>query len=139
MKPEDVQYLTVGDVLDLHDAALSETGGMGGVLKAAELDAAVMGPRASYGGIPLLVSIADIAAAYGFYLVKLHPFNDGNKRTALLSMAAFLERHQMPLKLTKKWVTVMVDVAETHDFQREQLAELIAESVGWGELDIKDQ
>lgn len=138
MRPEDVQYLSVEDVLNLHDVALSETGGMDGILKASELDAAVMGPRASYGGIPLLTSIADIAAAYGFYLVKLHPFNDGNKRTALLSMMAFLERHQMSLKLTKKWVGIMVNLAEDHSFQREQLAELIAKSVGWGGLDIED-
>ncbi len=34
--------------------------------------------------------LAGLAAAYGFGLATAHPFNDGNKRIALLTMAVFL-------------------------------------------------
>ena len=35
--------------------------------------------------------IAELAAAYGFGLAKNHPFNDANKRTALIAMRLFLK------------------------------------------------
>ena len=33
--------------------------------------------------------VAELAADYGFGLAKNHPFNDANKRTALISMHLF--------------------------------------------------
>jgi death-on-curing protein len=36
-------------------------------------------------------TIAEKAAAYGYYLTVNHPFSDGNKRTAALAMEVFLD------------------------------------------------
>ncbi len=35
--------------------------------------------------------LARLAAAYGFGIARNHPFNDGNKRMAFLSIGLFLE------------------------------------------------
>jgi death-on-curing protein len=40
-------------------------------------------------------SIFEQAAAYLFYIIKNHPFFDGNKRTALITAITFLEWNQI--------------------------------------------
>ena len=35
--------------------------------------------------------VVELAAAYGFGFAKNHPFNDANKRTALITMRLFLK------------------------------------------------
>ena len=47
-------------------------------------------PQASFDGVFLHTSIAEMAAAYLFHLAQNHPFLDGNKRTALAATLAFL-------------------------------------------------
>lgn len=48
--------------------------------------------------------IVKVAAALCFYLIKSHPFLDGNKRTAALTAISFLNQHGWDLKYpqTKK-------------------------------------
>lgn len=41
------------------------------------------------------------AAAYGYGTATNHPFNDGNKRTALLAMAIFLDLNRLDLDATE--------------------------------------
>jgi death-on-curing protein len=55
------------------------------------LAAAVLQAQQSAFGEDAYATIADKAAAYGFFLVQNHPFNDGNKRTGFVAMAAFLD------------------------------------------------
>ncbi len=47
-------------------------------------------PAATLGGELLHASLDEEAAAYLFHLVKNRPFVDGNKRTGLVAMLAFL-------------------------------------------------
>ena len=44
--------------------------------------------------------IATLAAAYGFGLVKNHPYRDGNKRIGFLAMATFLGMNGYDLTVT---------------------------------------
>jgi len=46
-------------------------------------------------------SIAELAAALAFGLAKNHPFNDGNKRIALIASFAFLELNGARLTATE--------------------------------------
>lgn len=64
---------------------------MEGLRDAALLESAVAAPQASFGGEPLIKDPIQVAAAYLFYLSRNHPFNDGNKRTALAACLVFLE------------------------------------------------
>lgn len=137
MKWERVQFLTVEEVIDIHDHLLSETGGTAGILSVDGLESAVMSPQATFGGQPLLETLAEIAAAYIVYLATSHPFTDGNKRTAITAAAAFLDVNGYPLKIAddEEWAVVMERVA-TDEISQRELAELLASAMGdWGELE----
>lgn len=57
--------------------------------------------------------IATLAAAYGFGLVKNHPYRDGNKRVGLLAMVTFLGMNGHDLKATDaEVVTEMLALAD---------------------------
>lgn len=88
-------FLTVEEVLELHDEALDAFGGSAGVRDQGLLDSAVATPQASFGGDFLHPDLFAMAAAYAFHLCKNHPFVDGNKRTAFYATLVFLERNGM--------------------------------------------
>ena len=76
-------------VLTLHEQLLAEFGGLSGVRDAGLLDSALARPQnlVAYGQPDAF----DLAASYGFGIVKNHPFNDGNKRTGFTVAVLFLE------------------------------------------------
>jgi death-on-curing protein len=135
VKWEHVQFLTVEEVEQIHTRMLEEYGGAPGVLRREGLEGAVMAPQATFAGRPLLATLADLAAAYAFYLVTSHCFADGNKRTALTSALAFLDVNGHPLTSSgDEWVEIMVRVAKG-EISRELLAEVFASAMGqWLEL-----
>ncbi len=53
-------------------------------------ESAVAAPQASFGGGSPYQDVAEVAAAYLFYLCKNQPFMDGNKRAALGACVVFL-------------------------------------------------
>jgi death-on-curing protein len=85
-----VEFLTLDDVLSLHADQIARYGGSPLVRDVGLLESAVATPTATFGGELLHGSLEEQAAAYLFHLVKNHPFVDGNKRTGLVAMLAFL-------------------------------------------------
>ena len=83
-------FLTIDDVLALHDLHLQRYGGSAGTRDIGLLESAIMQARASFGGEYLHEDLEAMAAAYLFSIVKNHPFIDGNKRTGLVAALAFL-------------------------------------------------
>ncbi|MBN8912841.1 MAG: type II toxin-antitoxin system death-on-curing family toxin [Rhizobiales bacterium] len=75
-------------VIAFHDEQLREFGGPPGIRDRGMLESALDRPKNkwSYGERDL----AALAAAYAFGIAKNHPFIDGNKRAALLSVVTFL-------------------------------------------------
>ena len=92
------RYLTVDEVLALHDQAIARFGGSPGVRDAGLLDSAVAQPMAGFGGVELYPTLPEKAAAIGFALVKNHAFIDGNKRVGLAALDVFLRLngHRIP-------------------------------------------
>jgi death-on-curing protein len=88
--PNDCFHLTVEIVLEIHAEAIAEFGGSDGVRDMALLESAVAAPQASFGGKSPYADLAEVAAAYLFYLCRNHPFIDGNKRAALGAGLVFL-------------------------------------------------
>lgn len=88
--PEDCFHLTVEIVREIHAEAIAQFGGSVGVRDLALLESAVAAPQASIGGQSPYSDLAEVAAAYLFYLCRNHPFIDGNKRTALGACLVFL-------------------------------------------------
>lgn len=76
-------------LLLLHQESLAQFGGAAGLRDEGLLDSALTRPvnRHSYDGCK---DLAVLAAAYGFGLVRNHPFVDGNKRAAFLAVGVFL-------------------------------------------------
>lgn len=83
-------YLTVDQVLDLHTEALA-LGGAEGLRSAHMLAAAVFQVQQSAFGDEAYQTMAEKAAAYGYFICQNHAFIDGNKRTAALAMVVFLD------------------------------------------------
>ena len=74
----------------LHFDQVRAHGGSPGLRDEGLLEAALARPRHrwSYRRRP---DLSALAAAYGFGLVRDHPFRDGNKRAAFVTMVVFLE------------------------------------------------
>lgn len=75
--------------LTIHADQIATHGGLPGVRDAAMLDAALGRARSKW-GYATLTDLPTLSAAYAFGIARNHPFNDGNKRTAFLTMVAFL-------------------------------------------------
>jgi death-on-curing protein len=75
-------------VLAVHEEQLAEYGGSAGIRDAGLLESALARPKnlAAYGE----PDVAELAASYGFGIARNHPFVDGNKRTAFVSVELFL-------------------------------------------------
>jgi len=74
----------------LHAESLAEHGGLWGLRDEAALQSALARPRNVY-AYERSADAARLAAAYGFGLVRGHPFSDGNKRAGFLAIGLFLE------------------------------------------------
>ena len=88
--PANCFHLTVEIVLEIHAEAIAQFGGSDGIREPALLESAVAAPQATIGGQSPYRDLAEVAAAYLFYLCRSHPFIDGNKRTALGACLVFL-------------------------------------------------
>jgi death-on-curing protein len=89
-------FLTLDEALLIHADQIRRYGGSHGVRDLGLLSAALAMPEASFGGVYLHPSLAEMAAAYLYHIARNHPFLDGNKRAALATALAFLwlnDRH----------------------------------------------
>lgn len=85
-----MRYLSLGEILELHDALLGQSGGATGIRDLAMLESALAQPRATFGGADLHPTLTGKCAALGYSLALNHPFADGNKRVAHAAMEVFL-------------------------------------------------
>ena len=83
-------FLTVEDVLDIHQDVLETFGGEAGVRDLGLLESAVAQPSTSFDGVYLHNNLFLMAAAYLFHLTQNHALIDGNKRTGLVAALTFL-------------------------------------------------
>lgn len=86
-----ILFLSVSDVLRLHQDQIAFYGGKSGIRDVNLLKSALGTPCATYDGRFLHADIYEMAAAYLFHIVKNHPFIDGNKRIGLIAAFTFLE------------------------------------------------
>jgi death-on-curing protein len=79
------EFLTVAEVLAIHQDQIDRYGGSPGLGDLGQLEAALFRPQAGYYSDPL-----EEAAALWESLGQIPPFVDGNKRTAFAAMYTFL-------------------------------------------------
>jgi death-on-curing protein len=110
--PENCFHLTVEIVREIHQTAIRDFGGSGGIRENALLESAVAAPQATFGGKAIYASLTEIAGAYLYYLCRNHPFLDGNKRTALGACLVFLRLNGVETKPDgPEWEELVLDVA----------------------------
>jgi death-on-curing protein len=85
-----MRYLSISEVLDLHDRLLADSRGAPGVRDLGALESAVSQPHAAFGGQELYADLVAKAAALCYSLVMNHAFVDGNKRVGHAAMETFL-------------------------------------------------
>ena len=83
------KWLTVDMVLAIHDEQLKLFGGGEGIRDMGLLESGLARAVNRFHYDPE-TTIFELAAAYGFGIVKNHPFIDGNKRSGVLSLQGFL-------------------------------------------------
>lgn len=93
----EFRFLSLEDVLELHEMQLESYGGATGIRDSGLLESAVMMAQASFGGAYVHKTIFEMAAAYAFHIAENQPFVDGNKRTALASALVFLDWHNVEI------------------------------------------
>lgn len=93
-------------LLLLHGESLAEHGGSVGMRDQGLLDSALArAPNLVAYGDP---DVAALAATYGFGISRNHPFVDGNKRAAFLSVGLFLALNGYRLAATQAEATVVM-------------------------------
>ena len=85
-----MRYLTLNEVLTLHDRLIAQTGGSFGVRDIGRLESSLAQPRMTFDGVELYPTLVEKAATLGFSIIQNHPFLDGNKRTGHAAMEIFL-------------------------------------------------
>jgi death-on-curing protein len=86
-----VIYLSVEQVLFLHDRLIEETGGQHGVRDLGGLQSALARPQAVFADTEFYPDVFSKASVLLDGLTRNHPFLDGNKRISIATAALFLE------------------------------------------------
>lgn len=107
-------------LLLLHGESLAEHGGGEGLRDEGLLDSALARPLnlVAYGA----PDVAALAASYAMGVAKNHPFVDGNKRAAFLTVGMFLFLNGYRLSATQADATVTMLALAAGDITEEQFA-----------------
>ena len=83
-------YLSLDQVLQIHDAQIERFGGSSGLRDLGALESAVGRPAMTFGGEDLYPDVPSKTAALMHSLVMNHAFMDGNKRVGVTAAELFL-------------------------------------------------
>lgn len=119
-------WLTSDLVIAIHDEQLRIFGGPPGIRDQGMLESALgrAQNKWSYGETDL----AALAAAYAFGIGRNHPFVDGNKRAALLSIVTFLGLNDIDFVVDEAEAVVMTLGLASGEIEEEGLARWIRDN-----------
>ena len=122
-------WINLRVVKAFHDRQINEHGGLPGLRDEGLLLSALSRPENAYHYSEQKPDVAELAAAYGFGLAKNHPFNDANKRTALIAIRLFLKLNGYDLAASAedKYKTI-ISVAAS-DISEGELAQWVRENL----------
>lgn len=122
-----VKYLTVKDVLLLHNMAIDASGGSHGLRDLGLLESAIARPQSSFGGKDLYPTIFLKAGALIHSLLRNHAFVDGNKRSSMFSAMTFLELNGYKFEAGQKEVVNYALKIENDKLSVEEIAKWLKE------------
>jgi death on curing protein len=118
-------YLTLVEVLAIHDDQIERYGGSSGVRDLGLLEAALFRPQTGYYG-----DLIEEAAALWESLAQNHPFIDGNKRTGFAATYTFLAINGARIEIDAGAAyTFIRELYDANDFTFENLAPWLRSNV----------
>lgn len=118
-------YISLSEVLQIHEKLINSFGGSTGIRDMGLLQSAIHRPEATFGGVDLYTSIYLKSAALLESLILNHPFFDGNKRTAISSTAYFLKKNSIVLRLPRNESIAYILDINNHKLSFKQIKEWI--------------
>ena len=108
-----MKKLSKEQVIKIHSMLIETTGGSDGIRDKGLLDSALNAPFQTFDGEYVYRTIKAKAAKLGYFLVKNHPFIDGNKRIGILAMITFLEINGLEVTCTdEELITLGLGLAD---------------------------
>lgn len=95
-------------VAHIHNLLLIEHGGAAGIRDESLLHSALDRPPNKF-AYDANCSLHDLAAAYAFGIARNHPFIDGNKRTAFVCAALFLELNGLTITASETDTVITIE------------------------------
>lgn len=120
-----IDYLTVEEVIEIHDRALEQFGGLSGIRDKGSLESAIENIKATMFGADLYHSIYDKASALLHGIVSNHAFNDANKRTGLTATLLFLKGNGVTISFSMKAFEDFVVEIANGQHSREEVANFL--------------
>jgi death-on-curing protein len=108
----------------MHLDQLRAHGGLAGLRDENALEAALARPRHKW-AVDGEGDLATLAAAYAFAVVTAHPYRDGNKRVAFLTMVVFLGLNGFDFEAPEPEVVTLMLAAAAHRATEADLASWI--------------
>lgn len=109
----DPLFLTLDEVLLLHEEQINLFGGSRGLRDLGLLESALGTAEATFDGMFLHETIFEMAAAYLYSICRNHPFIDGNKRTATAAALTFLGMNGVEIEADEDdFYDLVIGVAE---------------------------
>ena len=120
------RWLTEPQVIRIHAEQLAIFGGPAGIRDAVMLGSAI--DRARNKWVYGETDLAALAAAYAFGLAKNHPFVDGNKRAAFMSMMVFLRKNGVAFAPQEAEATAAIVALAAGEIDEDGLARWIRDN-----------
>jgi death-on-curing protein len=112
------EYLSVVEILAMHEDQIARYGGADGLRDPGQLEAALFRPQTGY-----YADLIEEAAALWESLSQNHPFVDGNKRTAFAATYTFLALNGWRLTAdAEATYRFMIELYESQRFNYEALS-----------------
>lgn len=115
-------FLTLEQVLVIHEDQIERYGGSIGIRDLALLESAIFRPQSSFSGQDLYETIFDKATALVHSLLLNHAFIDGNKRTSTVSTIVFLKLNGWNLVVSQNELVQFAKDVEEKKLSLEQIS-----------------
>ncbi|GEM_PF-1024994 len=123
--------LEIDEIIHIHDIVAKKFDTPIGILNKGLLDSIACRPDIQIGDQYPYDSIFKKAASLMEGIIRLHPFADGNKRTALLTTVYFLKLNGYGIVLPLSSVRYSVQIAKNNDISQEVTEKLIRNISIW--------
>ena len=122
-----IRFLTVKQVKAIHQQQILTFGGSSGILDKGKLESAVFRAQ-NLSNYNREATMYDLAASIGWGIANNHAFIDGNKRTAFVVMAVFLQINGIVLSASEVDVVNIMLAVASRQISQEQLSDWLKES-----------